>query len=308
MALVELAESYQSCIDLARRTGKNFYYSFLTLPRPMAVDMCVLYSFMRWTDDLADAEDVPVELRQVAIQQWKDKLLAAIDARPVSSPDEMWDMDVDDSLTGVKTAEMDRRILRATAHLVHKHSIPVQYLLDVIAGVESDLEPRAISTFAELEQYCYHVAGAVGLGCIHIWGYQDSRATQLAIDCGTAFQLTNILRDLAEDARHGRVYLPTEDLEQFGYSLDQLLRGERTPEFRQLMRFQVARAQDYYDRSAALSDYLSVPGRRILSAMREIYGGLLREIERRDYDVFTSRVQLSRLRKLKAALVARFRH
>jgi phytoene synthase len=161
-----------------------------------------------------------------------------------------------------------------------------------------DLRPVAFETFDRLADYCYHVAGAVGLACIHLWGFHDERAVAAAIDCGTAFQITNILRDLREDAARGRVYLPQEDLARFDLSADDLAQGRRDERFERLMQFEVARAREYYARARPLYDYLDPPGKPILETMLRIYGGLLDEIERRRYDVFTRRVELSCGRKL----------
>lgn len=308
MESAQLAESYQTCVQLARRTGKNFYYSFLTLPKKLAEDMCVLYAFMRWTDDLADAEELPIGIREVAIQQWREHVRAALlSPLPVDLP-RVSATALFEPLTSHSTRLIDTHILAAIVDVVRRYQIPEKYLFDVIDGVESDLEVRTFETFAPLENYCYHVAGAVGLCCIHIWGFEGAEAEQLAIDCGTAFQLTNVLRDLSEDATRGRIYLPQEDLVRFGYSVEELRAGVRNSAFEALMEFQVARAKDYYDRSAALTDCLSASGRRIYSAMRGIYGGLLREIERRRYDVFSKRVRLTGFQKLKSAFMAYLRH
>lgn len=277
-----LADSYAYCQTLARTTGRNFYFSFLTLPRPMFRDMCVLYAFMRHTDDLGDDPDRPVPERRQRLQEWRGEVDAAFQSAQRGP------------------------ILPALADVAQRRGIPHEYLREVIAGVESDLTPRRFETFAELERYCYQVAGAVGLCCIHVWGFRDPAATNKAIDCGTAFQLTNILRDLAEDARSGRVYLPLEELERFDYSVSDLVAGVRDARFEQLMQFQVARARDYYARGAALHQSLSRPGRSVLSAMLRIYGSLLREIERRDFDVFTRRIRISTPRKLAIACTSLF--
>ena len=303
-----LAESYQACVQIAKRTGRNFYYSFLTLPKRLAEDMCVLYAFMRWTDDLADAEQLSLELRTVAIHQWREHLRAALHspANPQSLP-----ASVPSLLEplGVSPARLvDQHILAAVVDVVRRYRIPEQYLFDVIDGVESDLVVRRFETFPQLEDYCYHVAGVVGLCCIRIWGFEGAQAERLAIDCGTAFQLTNVLRDLSEDAARGRIYLPREDLACFGYTAEELRAGIRNSAFEALMKFQVDRARDYYDRSADLTACLSPPGRRTYTAMRDIYGGLLREIERRRYDVFTQRIRLSGFQKLKSAFMAYMRH
>jgi len=270
--------------------------------------MCVLYAFMRWTDDLADAEELPVGIREVAIHQWREHVRAALQSSRLTVPAEDSVQNLFEPLSLMSTRLIDTHILTAVVDVVRRYQIPERYLFDVIDGVESDLESRCFETFAQLENYCYHVAGAVGLCCIHIWGFEGAHAEPLAIDCGTAFQLTNVLRDLSEDASRGRVYLPQEDLDRFGYTVEDLRSGTRNAAFEALMKFQVARAKEYYDRSAGLTACLSAPGRRIYSAMRDIYGGLLKEIERRRYDVFTQRVRLSGFQKLKSAVMAYMRH
>ena len=270
-------DSYDYCQTLARDTGRNFYYSFLTLPRRMFRDMCVLYAFMRHTDDLGDAHDLDPAERQRRLRDWRGDLDRALDGQVAG------------------------RILPALADVARRREIPHEYLREVIAGVESDLVPRRFATFAELERYCYQVAGAVGLCCIHVWGFRGEQATNLAIDCGTAFQLTNILRDLGEDARSGRVYLPDDELARFGYGAAELQAGIRDERFAGLMRFQVDRAWQFYARGAELHECLRRPGRSVLSAMLRIYGALLREIERRDFDVFTRPIRLSASRKLAIA-------
>ena len=303
-----LVESYQACVQVARRTGQNFYYSFLTLPNHLAQDMCVLYAFMRWTDDLADAEELSFELRAVALHQWREHVRAALHDATASHPLPASIPSLLEPLSTSPPRLVDQHILAAVVDVVRRYRIPEQYLFDVIDGVESDLEVRRFETFPQLEDYCYHVAGAVGLCCIHIWGFEGAQAERLAIDCGTAFQLTNVLRDLSEDAARGRIYLPREDLACFGYSPEELRAGTRNSAFEALMKFEVDRARDYYDRSEGLTACLSPPGRRIYTAMRDIYGGLLREIERRKYDVFTQRIRLSGFQKLKSALMAYIRH
>jgi phytoene synthase len=164
--------------------------------------------------------------------------------------------------------------------------------------VESDLSPPQFETFDDLRRYCYQVAGAVGLCCIHVWGFHDERAPERAVDCGLAFQLTNILRDLGEDAQVGRIYLPRRELAQFEYAPQDLAAGVRNDCYRELMRFQVARAREFYARAGALYESVDRRGGPVLSVMFQIYGGLLEEIERRDYDVFSRRVRISTLRKL----------
>jgi 15-cis-phytoene synthase len=168
----------------------------------------------------------------------------------------------------------------------------------VLDGVGMDLGTHAYDTFADLYRYCYRVASAVGLACIHIWGNASARARVCAESAGIALQLTNILRDLGEDAARGRVYLPREDLERFGYRAEGLGRGECNDSFRALMRFQVERARAYYESAAPLAGMLPPAGRAVFLVMLRTYRGLLEAIARRDYDVFRSRVRLGRLHKL----------
>ena len=281
-SVTTLDESMAYCVRLARRTGKTFFYTFLSLPRPMFRDMCVLYSFMRLTDDLGDDTTVPLEDRRTHLDAWQTQLR--------------------ETLSGFHPSSFSLHpSLPALADLVARRQLPLSLLETVIEGVRSDLTPRVFQTFQELEAYCYQVAGAVGLCCIRIWGCHDDLATPASIDCGTAFQLTNILRDIQEDALMGRIYLPLEDLTRFGCTREDLIAGKLTPQFRELMRFQTDRAKSYYQRATGLTEYLETPGRRILSAMIAMYGSLLHEIEGRDFDVFGQRIRLSLTRKLTIA-------
>ena len=287
-----LDESYEYCRVLTRRTAHNFRFSFLTLPHEKRRSMNALYAFNRITDDLGDDPEVSLDLRRAQLAAWRQSVRAALgnprdDVRPVDLP---------------KTAEVatlqTHPALPAVVDMVARHHIPHEHLLAVIDGVEMDLHPLDVDTFADLERYCYRVAGAVGLCCIHVWGFHDERAKSLAIDCGLALQLTNILRDLGEDASQGRVYLPREDLVRFSYPSDELGRHVLDDRFRTLMRFEVDRARGYYAKSEQLLAYLDRPGKPILRAMLDIYGGLLKEIERRGFDVFSERVSLAKWKKL----------
>jgi phytoene synthase len=161
-----------------------------------------------------------------------------------------------------------------------------------------DLDTDRYDTFADLYPYCYRVASAVGLACIHVWGFRDERAMPHAEAAGVAFQLTNILRDLREDAGRGRVYLPREDLDRFGYGEDDLIRGVRDERFRALMHFQVERARSFYQEGERLAPLLPSAGRSVFLVMLRTYRGLLDAIQRRGYDVFRERVRLGKLYKL----------
>jgi phytoene synthase len=245
----------------------------------------VLYAFMRLSDDLGDDETVSVAERSARLDRWQASLEQALAGGPCA-----------------------HQAFPALVELVERRQIPHQYLLDVLAGVRMDLEPGGFETFDDLQAYCYHVAGAVGLCCLHVWGFEGDAALPLAIDCGTAFQLTNILRDLGEDAAAGRVYLPRDELERFSYSALDLAARRRDERFTALMRFQVGRAREFYASARGLLGYLEPAGRAITAAMLGIYGGLLDRIEHRGYDVFSRRVSLSRPRKLAIAFGAVVRH
>ena len=167
----------------------------------------------------------------------------------------------------------------------------------MIEGVTSDLEPRHVETFGELYRYCYQVALVVGLTIIHIFGFDTRSALPLAEKCGVAFQLTNILRDIREDAERGRIYIPAEDLRRFGVSEDDLRGGNRSAAFLDLMRFEAARARSYYKESAPLLDLVHPRSRSSLWALISIYSRLLERIEGTNYDVFSQRVRLSLFEK-----------
>jgi phytoene synthase len=274
-----LARSYAYCERLARREAGNFYPAFRLLPRPQRRAMCALYAFMRVADDLSDGPE-PIPEKRSLLDDWRRRLDLALCGQPTHP------------------------LHPALAHAARAYGIPRQYLVDVLDGVCMDLEPVSYDTFADLYPYCYRVASAVGLACIHVWGFERPEAKAPAEAAGIAFQLTNILRDLAEDAARGRVYLPREDLRRFGYTEEQLRRGQRDDNFRALMRFEVERARSYYEAARPLAGMLRPAGRAVFLVMARTYRGLLDEIERRDYDVFSGRVRLSRWRKLWLALRA----
>jgi phytoene synthase len=278
--MTPLARSYAYCERLARREAGNFYHAFRLLPAGQRRSMCALYSFLRVADDLSDAADA-VELKRARLDDWRRRLALALDAGSYS-----------------------HRLHAALHDTVRTHGIPREYLEAALDGVVMDLDVTRYDTFDELYRYCYRVASAVGLSCIHIWGFEDPRAKAHAEAAGIAFQLTNILRDLKEDAARGRVYLPREDLARFGYTEEQLARGERGERFEALMRFEAERAGRYYEQGAALAPLLSRAGRAVFLVMLRTYRGLLEKIERRRYDVFSGRVRLARWYKLWLALRA----
>ena len=277
-----LAQSYAYCRRVARRRAKNFYYSFLLLPARQRNAMCAIYAFMRYCDDLSDdpgAAREPLALWRRALEE---ALAGKFDGFPA------WPAFYD---------------------TVERYRIPHEYFHQMIDGVSSDLEPRRIQTFDELYRYCYQVASVVGLTTIHIFGFECRDALPLAEKCGVAFQLTNILRDIKEDAGRGRIYLPAEDLARFGLTAEDLQTGKRSQNFLQLMGFETERTRAYYRESMPLIGLVHPPSRRALSALIAIYAKLLERIEQAHYDVFSRRVSLSPLEKswivLRAALAGR---
>lgn len=271
-----LRASYRFCGTLSRREARNFYYSFLVLPATLRRSMCALYAFMRHTDDLAD-EPAPDGEPRRRLDAWRQGLDQALKGGPATC----WPG------------------LPALVDTVERHAIPRRYLEEVIDGVEMDLDPQPFATFEDLHGYCYRVASVVGLCCIHIWGYRSDggRAEELAEACGIALQLTNILRDIREDAMRGRIYLPDDDLKAFGVEPADLVSDRTSDRLRSLLEFQGRRAYEYYEKAAHLDRLIEPVGRPVLRTIVGIYRTLLDEIVNRDYEVLASRVSLSPWRK-----------
>jgi phytoene synthase len=269
----DVARSFAYCERLARRAAANFYHGFRLLPADQRRAMCALYAFMRVADDLADGPG-PTAAKRESLEAWRRQL--------------------GEALSGTYHHPL-HPALHAT---LTRYAIPRSHLDDVLDGVGMDLDTDRYETFPELYRYCYRVASAVGLACVRVWGAAGREAEPYAESAGVAFQLTNILRDLAEDAGRGRVYLPGEDLRRFGYAEADLFAGRRSGAFRELMRFEAGRAYAYYDAAGPLAALLPPAGRAVFLVMLRTYRGLLDAIVRRDFDVFSGRVRLGRLHKL----------
>jgi 15-cis-phytoene synthase len=261
-----LKESYAHCRQVAKSRAKNFYYSFVLLQADQKNAMCAMYAFMRYCDDLSDEAGATA----ASIEQWRCALTEALAGRPADHP--VWPAFLDS---------------------VQRFHIPHQYFYEMIDGVLSDIEPRKVATFDELYRYCYQVASVVGLTTVHIFGFDDLKALELAEKCGIAFQLTNILRDVREDDGLGRRYLPAEDLQRFGVTK----LTEPTENFTRLMEFEAARARRYYDESAPLIQMVHKRSRGSLWALITIYSRLLDRIRKVNYDVLSQRIRLSTAQK-----------
>jgi phytoene synthase len=277
---------------LTKASRSNFYYAFLFLPKPKREALYAVYAFCRVTDDLVD-EALPVAAGAD---------LAA--ATPGLERLKCWRAELESSFRGEARHPVTQRL----TEVIRDFRIPHSYFEELLNGVEMDLTKSRYTTFAELRHYCYRVAGVIGLMCIEIFGYRQPATRDYAEHLGTAFQLTNILRDLPADADRGRIYLPQEDLQHFGYSEQDLLERRITPVFSDLMRFEVERARQFY--AAARASLPEEDRRSMLAAeiMGAIYSRILRQIEARGYDVFSSRVHLSDAQRLWLALACWAKH
>lgn len=277
-----LADSFAQCRRIARAEARNFYYGFRLLPREKHAALCALYAFMRWVDDISDAPgNGSAKARGLELARETVERVARGD---VSGP----------------------VILPALAHTLSTYGIPRSYLDELIAGAQMDLDTASYRTFDDLRLYCHRVAGIVGQCCVHVFGFTDPHALELADRLGLAFQLTNILRDVAQDFALGRVYLPAEDLERFGCPAGALNAAPPSPASRELFRFEVERAWEFYEEGAALLPLIGRDSRAALWALARIYSGLLAKMESRGYDVTSGRVGLSAAEKTWILLRARF--
>jgi phytoene synthase len=246
--------------------------------------MDALYAFMRHTDDLADNLQIACPRRESLVA---------------------WRASLEQALIGIfkpLAASQGHALLPALADAVKRFHIPHEHLTAVIDGVEMDLDRRRYETFDDLRLYCQRVASAVGLACIYVWGFRGPEAFEPARQAGVALQLTNILRDLKEDAASDRVYLPLEDLRQCGYAIEDLGRGVANDAYYRLISLEVDRAEQFYRKGAELMEWLEPDGRRIFGLMTATYHALLRKIARRPAAVFRRHVRLSGPKRLQLAL------
>jgi phytoene synthase len=275
--MTDLELAYEECRSITRQEAKNFYYAFLTLPSEQRRAIYVAYAFCRHCDDSVD---------QVASTEEKLSALGALQRE----------------LHQTYSGQARQPVFLALADVAERYDIPQEYFREVISGVESDLVKERYENFDQLRRYCYQVASVVGLICLQIFGYKAEQAKQHAVDLGLAMQLTNIARDVQEDLGFGRVYLPQDEIAQFGYSEEELKAGVVNEAFIELMRFQARRAEAYFQSGFQLLPYLSLRSRACPAVLGRLYSKVLERIEEAGYDVLHNRISLSTGEKVRVTL------
>jgi squalene synthase HpnC/squalene synthase HpnD len=295
---VIIVKSYENCHRIAREARSNFYYAFYLLPKHKRDGLAALYAFMRLVDDVADeGEDIAGKQRGLA--RWR----AAFDAAVTGSSSLV---DGSSALAVQQIPPGADQVLPALVDTMRHFHMPARYLHDLMSGAEMDLTVKSYPTFDRLREYCYRVAGTVGLTCTHVFGFKDPRALDLAEKLGLAFQLTNIIRDVHEDAALGRIYLPDEDLARYNVSPQDFAKNEATLGVRELLRFEADRAWQMYEAGAELLDLVDADSCGALWLLVHTYNALLARIESLDFAVFGERVRLSKAEKMLLIARARF--
>ena len=269
----KLEAGFRACRGVARRSASNFACIDWLLPLDQRRGMQALYAYARRCDDIADSRD-PLDDRKVRLARWRQQLRAALDGHG------------------------EDPVLVALADTVSRFVVPQHLLWRIIDGVEMDLNHAGYATYADLRRYCEHVASAVGLACLAIWGCRDDEAILPAADCGVAFQLTNILRDLQEDGRQGRVYLPRDELARFGVAPIDWLGDVGPKNLSDLLTFQCQRAAGLFDAGLRTEKYLDIGPQRVFRMMWSTYRAILARIERDPMIVLRRRVGISSAQKL----------
>lgn len=261
------------CQQKAARSGSSFYYSFVFLPRDRREAIIALYAFCREVDDVVD-ECSDVAIAATKLQWWRNEINNLFAGRP------------------------QHPVTKALAPVVERFNLPQEHFLEVIDGMQMDLDYNSYPDFKTLSLYCHRVASMVGLMSIEIFGYEDRQTRKFAHELGMAFQLTNILRDVREDAERGRLYIPLDELASHGVGVADVLSLKPSSGFTQLMQAQSQRAREYYDRAFAYLPEVDRFNQRSGVIMAEIYRTLLDELDRDGYQVFNHRISLTPLRKL----------
>jgi phytoene synthase len=285
----QLSHAYAVCRGISRRAAKNFYYGFMVLPSEKRNALSAVYAFMRHADDISDEPGGDLQQKRQKMGEWLDSAKAVFAGKSTDDP-----------------------VLMALGDAQQKFKIPPELFEKLVYGTSLDLEIPSVPdqpalvcrTFEDLKHYCYYVASVVGLVCIRIFGYEDRKAEFLAEDCGLAFQLTNIIRDIKEDASMGRIYVPEEDLVRSNLAAADfapalLANPAQAQQLRPVLEFEAERARKYYESAKWLMELIEEDSRAALWVLVEIYSQLLQKITSRNYDVLTERVRLTTWEKLK---------
>lgn len=281
MTSAALAEAYRLCDGIAKAEAGNFYWAFHFLPRPQRTGMAAVYAFARQTDDIADLADDAGRIGR--IQKLRTDLRDAIAGRPATPT------------------------LAALADTAARFSLTPKYLEMILDGAEQDVRVNRYATFAALREYCRLVASSVGLICLELFGCRDDRAKPMAEKLGVALQMTNILRDVREDASRGRIYLPQEDLRAAGCSEKDIIDGRRSDAFLKVCAVNAARSREHYEQALPLLGHLSAVARRTVALMAAFYSNIQSKIEQSGYPVLERRVGLTRMEKSAIFLGVLFR-
>jgi phytoene synthase len=274
---ITLDQSFDQCVAITKERAANFHFAFTVLPKPRYLGICALYAFSRMADDISDDQTDP------------QKALAESQA---------WRAAFDKALAGDTSGHP---ILPAVADTMHRYKIKPVYMHELITGTEMDARQKRYEKWDETYLYCYRVASVIGIMTIHVFGFTDERAVLMAEKTGIAFQMTNILRDLKEDAGRDRIYLPLEDLRSHNLSEADLIKAADSPAIRKLVKFEVERTREYYKEGRELVPLIIPESRDALGSLVAIYQRLLERIAEKDYDVLTERVSLSTAEKAKLA-------
>jgi 15-cis-phytoene synthase len=275
----QIAVAYSVCRSITRLAAKNFYYAFLVLPTAKRQALCAVYAFMRRCDDISDDDTLPPYEKRQRLEAWLDAFHNAQAGRPTDDP-----------------------VLLALTDTQKRFKIPVELLDQLAYGTGMDIQENSggedslkilYRTFGDLRVYCYRVASVVGLVCIRIFGYRDAAAEPLAENLGLAFQLTNIIRDVKEDAGMGRIYLPAEDLASFKVATEEFRQNSMPERLRWLLAAEADRAREYYSAARDLMPLIDEDSRPALWVLVTIYGRLLEKIAERKYDVFNKKINLT---------------
>jgi phytoene synthase len=264
--------------EIAKTSKSSFYYAFNLLPNEKRDAMNTVYAFCRQTDDIVDQENLPDDQKFDKLYKWTNELQKALNGYS------------------------NYPLLNKLGKTISQFNIPLDPFFELLKGMEMDLQKKRYLTFEDLKLYCYRVASTVGLMCIEIFGYKHKSAKDFAVNLGIALQLTNILRDIKKDAQSGRIYLPQEELDRFNYSEDAIIHNTYNDNFKELMRYQIERAESYFvnaTKDLNLDDKYSMFAAR---AMQHIYHKLLEKIVNADYDVYNRNIKVNKFEKVGISL------